>query len=347
MPRRDFSKVPFAATGDMNSVPTEAQADGSVSLAQGFTYDYERDNGAGGGTPDPLAKNIGREDTNGILNEITASIGEIQKNGVAIWAATAAPYPINAQVRHLDKVWRSTIANNNSTPGANSDWEVSGLQAGRLLRTLVITASGTYTPLADTSFIIVEQCGGGGGSAHTPATGASQVSSTGGAGAGAYAKARFQRADVAGGVPCTIGTGGAGGIAANSTPSTDGGATSFGALVFTAGGARSKVTPATATGVTNLSTFGLGGLQVTGGQVFAFKFGEPGTPGWNSQDGNAIGGTGGSTPLGAGGAGAGQAPSVQGSGYGGGGGGSVNAASQAGRNGANGANGVIMIWEYA
>lgn len=117
MPRRDFTKVPFAATGDVTSIPTAVQPDGSVSMAAGFGFDYQRDNGAGGGTPDPLAKSIPRDATNGILNEITASIGEIQLNGLAIWAASAAPYPINATVRHNNTNWRSTVANNSAQPG--------------------------------------------------------------------------------------------------------------------------------------------------------------------------------------------------------------------------------------
>lgn len=119
MPRRDFTKVPFAATGDVTSIPTAVQPDGSVSMAAGFGFDYQRDNGAGGGTPDPLAKSIPRDATNGILNEITASIGEIQLNGLAIWAASAAPYPINATVRHNNTNWRSTVANNSAQPGVS------------------------------------------------------------------------------------------------------------------------------------------------------------------------------------------------------------------------------------
>lgn len=122
MPRRDFTKVPFAATGDVTSIPTAVQPDGSVSMAAGFGFDYQRDNGAGGGTPDPLAKSIPRDATNGILNEITASIGEIQLNGLAIWAASAAPYPINSMVRLDDKVWRSDIDNNSSQPGTDGSW---------------------------------------------------------------------------------------------------------------------------------------------------------------------------------------------------------------------------------
>lgn len=122
MPRRDFSKVAFAATGDTNSIPTPTQPDGSVSLQQGFTFDYQRDNGAGGGTPDPLAKNIDREDMNGILNEITASIGEIQQKGYSEWVLSAAPYPINAHVYHNALNWRSTIANNSAEPGVGAGW---------------------------------------------------------------------------------------------------------------------------------------------------------------------------------------------------------------------------------
>lgn len=117
MPRRDFTKVPFAATGDVTSIPTAVQPDGSVSMTTGYGFDYQRDNGAGGGTPDPLAKSIPRDATNGILNEITASIGEIQLNGLAIWAASAAPYPIHATVRHNNTNWRSTVANNSAQPG--------------------------------------------------------------------------------------------------------------------------------------------------------------------------------------------------------------------------------------
>lgn len=117
MPRRDFTKVPFAATGDVTSIPTAVQPDGSVSMTTGYGFDYQRDNGAGGGTPDPLAKSIPRDATNGILNEITASIGEIQLNGLAIWAASAAPYPINATVRHNNTNWLSTVANNSAQPG--------------------------------------------------------------------------------------------------------------------------------------------------------------------------------------------------------------------------------------
>lgn len=115
MARRQY-KIPFAATGDKASIPDAAQGDGSVSLATGYGFDYQRDLSG-----DPQAKPIPREAHNGILNEITASIGEIQQTGYPIWVVEGKPYPIKATVRHNDDVWVSNIANNNSVPGV-ADW---------------------------------------------------------------------------------------------------------------------------------------------------------------------------------------------------------------------------------
>lgn len=170
MPRRDYSKVAFAATGDTNIIPTATQPDGTISLQQGWGFDYQRDNGAGGGTPDPLAKNIAREDMNGIFNEITASLGEIQQNGFAIWVATAAPYPINSFIRYpIDgKVYRSLIDNNSAVPGG-VEWEeqnrpatpvASGLIGSSVnLRASLSAASASITITADE--VIVKSALGG------------------------------------------------------------------------------------------------------------------------------------------------------------------------------------------
>lgn len=123
MARRQF-KIPFAATGDTESIPNETQPDGSVSMQQGFGYDYERDPQS-----DPLAKVFPRDVHNGLLNEITASIGEIQQNGHPIWVAEGAPYPINAVVRHNDANWQSTVDNNNAEPSVGAaGWKVAGSQ---------------------------------------------------------------------------------------------------------------------------------------------------------------------------------------------------------------------------
>lgn len=114
MARRQY-KTPFAATGDVVSVPDAVQPDGSVSLQQGYGFDYQRDPDT-----DPLAKVFPRDVHNGILNEITASIGEIQQQGYPIWVTVGAPYPINSVVRHNDANWQSTIATNNDEPGVGA-----------------------------------------------------------------------------------------------------------------------------------------------------------------------------------------------------------------------------------
>lgn len=119
MARRQFT-VPFAATGDKVSVPDAPQPDGSVSLQEGYGFDYQRDP-----QTDPLAKVFPRDVHNGLLNEITASIGEIQQNGYPIWVAEGAPYPIRATVRHLGQNWVSLVDNNNAEPNNGPGWAPS------------------------------------------------------------------------------------------------------------------------------------------------------------------------------------------------------------------------------
>jgi len=117
--------IPFAADGDKVSPPDSVQADGSVSYSLGYGFDYQRDTGVdeGGAPVDPLAKVFPREQHNGILNDITTAIGEMQLNGLAIWQASASPYANNALVRHAGSNWKSVVPNNTSIPGApGSAW---------------------------------------------------------------------------------------------------------------------------------------------------------------------------------------------------------------------------------
>lgn len=115
-------KTPFGAQGDTEQVPEAPQGDGSVSLTQGFGYDYERE------YEDPAAKDIRREIMNGILHDITGAIGDIQLSGIAKWNAAAAPYPAGAVVWYSDVAWMSTAGNNSSVPGAGS-WKAVDLSS--------------------------------------------------------------------------------------------------------------------------------------------------------------------------------------------------------------------------
>lgn len=139
MARRQF-KIPFAATGDTVSIPETTQPDGSVSMQQGYGFDYQRDP-----QTDPLAKAFPRDVHNGLMNEITASIGEIQQNGFPIWVAEGAPYPINARVYYADKVWRSNVINNNGEPGVSSSWDDISEKAEDLLNSLRVDVASAST----------------------------------------------------------------------------------------------------------------------------------------------------------------------------------------------------------
>ena len=111
-------KTAFANTGDKITIPSVTQADGSVSIPQGWGFDYERPREISPGVPDPDYKPVGREEMNGVLFMATQAIGEIQLQGAASWSSVGAPYPINAVVYHNSRAWLSTAATNNTEPGA-------------------------------------------------------------------------------------------------------------------------------------------------------------------------------------------------------------------------------------
>lgn len=241
MPRRDYSKVAFAATGDKNVIPTPVQPSGAISLQTGWTFDYQRDNGAGGGTPDPLAKNIDRQDMNGILNEVTASLGEIQQNGLPIWVSTAAPYPLGAIVRQAtdNKNYKSTATNNSTVPGAvGATWEVddigealtlSGPFRGVVIFRAVAGAQSWVVPAGVTKAYVKVIGGGGGGAVRTTNPGPS------GGGGGGIAEGMVSGLTPGSPITITVGEGGNGGGADN-TNGAAGGASSFGTVMTATGG---------------------------------------------------------------------------------------------------------------
>lgn len=105
---------------------------------------------------------------------------------------------------------------------------------GRLIGVRLITSNGTYTPTAGTKFVIVEAIGGGGGGCGGPVPISGRVCVTPGGQGGAYAKVLVTSGFS--GVSVTVGVAGNGGDSAGSTPGSDGGASSFGALIYCPGG---------------------------------------------------------------------------------------------------------------
>ncbi len=348
MPRRDYTKVAFAATGDTATIPGTTQPDGSVSMPQGFGFDYERDNGAGGGTPDPLAKNIEREDMNGILNEITASVGEIQQNGLAIWATTGAPYPINAQVRHNDINWQSLTTNNSDEPGVGAgltSWKnASAPVQGSLLAVRKFTASGTYTPTPGAGRAVVEAVGGGGGGGGMAPTGAGAAGSAGGGASGTYGLIYIDTGLAS--MAISIGAGGAGGV--GGAPGSAGGTTSVGVYMSCPGGFGGG----TGSGVTGPSVTGAPGNSggPASGAVVSSN-GSGASSGIALSNSSVLSGTGGASAFGAGGTpsglnATGGSNGNSGAGPGAGGSGAAAVATGAPVTGGQGFSGQVLFYEY-
>lgn len=336
-----FFGTPFGVLGDRIAVPDATQPDGSVSYAQGFGFDYERPN------TDPAYKPVPREQTNAIYYDLTEALGIIQRQGAADWTADAAPYVINAQVRHDSSIWRSRIDNNNDIPAEGASW-VRVDSRGQLIGVRVITASGVYNPTVGTRSVVVEvQGGGGGGGGVSASSTPGQGATSGGGGAGGYAQSYLTTGFS--GVFVTIGAGGVG-AAPGWNDGFSGGTSSFGTLLSATPGVGGF--GAGATGSTILSwpaNMGTG----SGGNIvnFSGKYGMHGisAPAGTSA-GQFVGAGGGDSQLGSGGAGGGAGQvAIDGLGYGSGGGGvSSNAVSSpTARAGGNGRPGVVIVWEYA
>ncbi len=107
-------KTPFAASGDKEVLATADQPDGKVSLQAGWTPDYELPNDNANYRP------VGRAEMNGILSEITESLGEIQQYGFSLWQSVSGGWPLNAYVSHNGRVYRSEVDHNAAEPGTTS-----------------------------------------------------------------------------------------------------------------------------------------------------------------------------------------------------------------------------------
>jgi hypothetical protein len=228
-----------------------------------------------------------------------------------------------------------------------STCQLIGSAKGGLIGTQTFATAGasTYTPTPGTNSVVVEVIGGGGGGGGAALTGAAQIA-VGGAGAGGgYARKRITSAFS--GVTVTVGAGGTGGTA-GANNGTDGGTSSFGALVSATGGQHGNGDTAAAVpkGPASTNTGGTGAsgdINIRGEQpwnMFSFQV----TTAVVSQNGGAAPVYGARAPGVATGTGANGANGLS---YGSGGTGGGNAASQGtGKSGGNGSDGLVVVWEY-
>lgn len=212
--------------------------------------------------------------------DFTGSSSSSINNGLIsnnqVWMGQTTP---NANNSHVF-VKTITAGNNISFTVTDSVFTISGTNSPKslIISRQVFTVTGTYTPSVGMVYCDVEVVGGGGGSGGCGATDATTVSATGGGGAGGYCRKILSSAAIGGSQAVTIGAKGNKGSAGNN-PGTDGGTTSFGAILSATGGkgtgGQSNATQVNATG--GAAGVGSGGDFNTsggaGGQGFATFFG--------------------------------------------------------------------------
>lgn len=221
------------------------------------------------------------------------------------------------------------------------DFSNVGLGAGALINVQTFTSSGTYTPTAGTSKIIVEVVGGGGSGSGTAATGATTAAASSGGASGAYAKSLITSGFA--GTTVTIGAGGAA-PAAGANAGNNGATSSFGAFISCPGGSHGNAGPA----FTPPAVIGGAGAgaTATGGSIVNGTGTQSGH-GFVLSTGAVVGGSGGASHFGGGGTGGGNGPGGNAASPGAGGGGSSSIANTAARSAGAGANGIVIVYEYA
>jgi hypothetical protein len=211
------------------------------------------------------------------------------------------------------------------------------------------TANGTYTPTSGTTRVRLRMVGGGGGgggaATHSSASTATGCSGGGGA-SGTFVEVVLTGSPVTGG-SVTIGGAGAG-SGGSPTGGTGGDTTiTINATLFTAKGGLGGHGGASNLSVPNTDN---GGQNQSGSSSGDFTSGQPGAKGvalGNAGSDAAVGGRGGSSPLGAGGAGGETFTSGSAAtGFGAGGGGGANWNNTTGTSGGNGSAGIVIIDEY-
>jgi hypothetical protein len=217
-----------------------------------------------------------------------------------------------------------------------------GQAVGRLIGVKVFTASGTYTPTAGTTSVIVEAQGGGGAGGGTPVTAGGQTAISASGGSGSYGMGRYT-SGFSPSVPVTVGIGGTSTVAGGGG---NGGTSSFGSLLSAFGGSG-----AASGGVVGPPPRCLGGAAGGGLPAGANIVGVPGASGGPTFAldviTNVLGGRGGKSRFGEGGPWTASSQGGHAVGRGAGGGGVGAGQAVAAVPGGNGAPGIVIVWEFA
>ena len=143
----------FAQNNDLTTTPDTTQANGSVSYYNGYGPFYELPLPGGGS-----AIALNRLQFNGLINDITGAIQQIQTQGVFSWIGPSPyspldytgnyPYPINALVYYTDgNLYQSQKANNQDVPGVSgAAWTNLSVNPGGVPVGTVIDFMGRIPP---------------------------------------------------------------------------------------------------------------------------------------------------------------------------------------------------------
>lgn len=333
-----------AGGGFIRPVPDASQIgiqNGAASLHDGFPPNCFVPIAGGGSWP-------WGQDFNGILNQITAWEQWYQAGGIVVWdstfSAAVGGYPAAAIVGStvtFGKFWISTVDNNVTNPDTGGAGWISA-SAGKLLniRTFATAGTFTYTPTANTGFVFAEVIGGNAAGGGAVANGAGAFSCGGSGATGGIARSLILSGFA--GATLTVGAPGLGVVGA---AGTNGGTSSFGAIVSSPGGLGGGVS---GSGTAPTALGGAPGATPTGGNICNYA-GQGGDLAFGIvSQGLQIPACGKSSPWGSGGA-----QSLTGSngnsgkGNGASGAGASQSASGGALKGGDGTPGIIVLWEFS
>jgi hypothetical protein len=283
--------------------------------------------------------------------EDTQYSGAVDAASLVVVAGTPAGSPVPpAAPNNAIRLANVAVANGaSSITNANitdTRTYAGGLTGAVLADYQVISASGTWTKPIGARYCRVQVVGGGGAGGGAGAAAANQHSKGSGGGAGGYAESWIDAATL--GLTAAV-TVGAGGTAVNGGSGNSGGSSNFGGTTVVASGGGGGAISASSAG-----SFGAAGGAGGAGSAGTIQMtGEPGQNSWGSGQ-FALGGKGGSSPLGAGGGraridpagGAISTSGAAGTGFGAGGSGGIAQNGGAGNGGGAGAAGVVIVTTY-
>lgn len=131
-----YIDTPFAASGDVTTIPDTVQPDGSISFPQGYGPNYELPQS------NPAVLNVERRDMNYLFNLITLNVQQYQQHGIPNFITTAdnngTPFPYSKYAVVLydpgsgKQAYQSIVNSNVDLPTVAASWAALPLGSYRI-----------------------------------------------------------------------------------------------------------------------------------------------------------------------------------------------------------------------